>query len=383
MGEFGVLGFHVLGPVQMSIDGTAVSLGTTKPRVLLAMLIINRNRPVAVESLITAAWEDSPPPKPNVSVHTYISELRRVVKQSGRDPKEVLARAAPGYRLGIAEQQCDIGRFQAGQAAGVKALAAGRFQEAARLLGAALAQWKGPVLADLRDYEFARVFAVAVDRDRLTTAAAWAEAEIACGRADAVLDELDELTTEHPYEEPVWAQLITALYVTERQADALAACRRLRAILVDDLGIDPGPRICDLEELILRQQPLDIEHVATSDALDTLTLISQSSSGSVRPLTPLLRDSMTGESHRLSGLSRIGRDRDNDIVLVDRDVSRRHGAIVDTGASYLIVDTHSRNGIQLDGVRVKTSAALTDGAHIGIGDHQFVFEIRAAQEVRV
>ena len=375
-----VLGFNVLGSLQMTIDGSPVKLSTPKPRALLAMLIINRNRPVASEALMTAMWEDSPPPKADASLHGYIAELRKTLKDAGLDPKAVLPRVAPGYQLSLADDQCDIGRFQAKQAAGLQAAAEGSFQRAGELLASALNEWKGTVLADLSDYEFARVFGVAVERDRLVTVAAWAEAEIVCDRAHAVLNELEALTVEHPYEEPLWAQLITALYVTDRQAAALEACRRLRKILDDDLGIEPGQRIRELEERILRQEPLDINRAAKIAALDTLTVISQSSAGSIERVTASLRDVGTGRRHHLtSGMTRIGRDDDNDIVLADREISRHHGVIVDTRASYLIVDLHSRNGIHVDGERVKTNAMLTDGALVRIGGYELAFEIRAGR----
>ena len=209
----------------------------------------------------------------------------------------------------------------------------------------------------------------------------WAEAEIACGQAHSVLAELETLLGEYPYEEPLWAQLITALYVTDRQTEALAACARLRKILADDHGVDPGPRIGDLQARILHQQPLDVQHAAKVAAIDTLTLISQSSGTSAGPVSATLVDTSTGARHPLTaGVTKIGRLADNDIVLADVDVSRHHAAIVDTRASYLIVDMHSRNGVQVDGERIKPSALLSDGSAIAIGKHRFTFQIQAQQE---
>ncbi|HTQ17102.1 BTAD domain-containing putative transcriptional regulator [Mycobacterium sp.] len=372
------LGFNVLGALQMTVGGKPVTLGTPKQKAILASLIINRNHPVASDRLISDAWEDRPPDKPDGSLHTYIAELRKLLKEAGLDDKTVLARKPPGYQLALAEDQCDIGRFQAKSAAGVRALNEGRFQQGRLFLVAALSEWKGAVLADLRDLQFAQVFGTALGRDYLTTLEKWAEAEIACGRASVVLSRLEELVTEHQYEEPLWAQLITALYVTERQTDALAACRRLRKILRDDQGADPIPRIQQLEERILRQEPLDAQEAAKLSALQTLTVITQSSGGSAWPVTAYLRDARTGQSHALSsGLTNIGRLDDNDIMLADVEISRRHAAIVDTRASYLIVDLRSRNGVQVDGERIKTSALLADGSAIRIGGYEFVFDIRA------
>jgi SARP family transcriptional regulator, regulator of embCAB operon len=375
------LGFHVLGPLQMTVDAAPARLGTPKQKALLAMLVINRNRPVDIDALITAAWEDWPPPRVIASLHAYIAELRKLVADAGLDAKQVLATVAPGYQLNLAEDQCDIGRFQAAHTAGVQAAAAGRFEQARRHLSAALAEWKGPVLADLRELRFAQAFAKALERDRVIATVAWAEAEIACGQAETVLADLEALTAEHPYEEPLWAQLITALYLSGRQADALAACRRLGKILDDDHGLDPGPQIRELEGRILRQEPLDVHEAAMSAAVETVTVTSHPSwAESVAPPDVSLHETTTEQRYRLhSAVTRIGRLDDNDIVLPDTKVSRHHAVIVDTGANYLIVDHHSANGVYVDGARIKTSALLTDDARIGIGGYEFVFHIQAQE----
>src|SRR5436190_11540576 len=105
------LEFGVLGPLEMTIDGALVSLGTPKQRAVLAMLVINRNRPVGVDSLITALWEEWPPSGARASIHSYVSNLRKLVSGAGVDARLVLAAAPPGYRLTIPENTCDLGRF--------------------------------------------------------------------------------------------------------------------------------------------------------------------------------------------------------------------------------------------------------------------------------
>lgn len=121
------------------------------------------------------------------------------------------------------------------------AAAAGKFEQASQHLSRALAQWRGPVLDDLRDFQFVDAFATALVEDKILAHTAKAEAEIACGRAAAVITELEALTAEHPYREPLWTQLITAYYLTDRQSDALGAYRRVKTTLAEDLSIDPGP----------------------------------------------------------------------------------------------------------------------------------------------
>lgn len=101
-----------------------------------------------------------------------------------------------------------------------------------------------------------------------------AEAEIACGRADAVIVRLEALAAEHPFREPLWAQMITAYYVAERQSDALDAYRRLKANLAENLGIDPGPTVRALHERILRQEPLDTKRTAQTTAMNSVVDLS-------------------------------------------------------------------------------------------------------------
>jgi SARP family transcriptional regulator, regulator of embCAB operon len=374
------LGFSVLGPLMMTVDGAHVPLGTPKQRAVLAMLVINRNRSVGIEALITAAWEQWPPAEARASLHSYVSNLRRVLTKAGVDPRTVLVSAPPGYRLNVAERACDIGRFILEKNAGVQAAAAGKFEEASRYLSSALAEWRGPVLEDLRDFQFVDAFAAALIEDKVLAHTALAEAEIACGRGYAVIGELEALTAEHPYREPLWAQLITAYYLAERQSDALDAYRRLKDTLAEDLGIDPGPTVQALHQRILRQEPLDVKQSAKATAVDTVVSISQRTAVTAQTAIACLRD-WSGRAHPLaSAATRIGRLSDNDIVLEDTSVSRHHAVIIDTGTSFVITDLRSANGVYVDDQRVRGSTSLLNGDRIRICDHEFTFEIHPRDE---
>ena len=372
------LGFGVLGPLLMTSHGVRVPVGAPKQRAVLAMLLINRNRPVSVESLINAVWDEDPVPAARTSIQAHVSNLRRLLRDAGVDPYQVLASAPPGYQLSVADADCDLGRFMVAKAAGTQAAAAGRFEDASNHLSLALAEWRGPVLDDLRGFAFVDAFATALMEEKVAAHTARAEAEIACGRAGAVIGELEVLTAEHPYREPLWAQLITAYYVTERQSDALGAYRRLKRALAEGLGIDPGPTVSALHERILRQEPLGLKRAA----LTTLKrgVYQQEPTTEGTPVTgsvaARLRD-QTGREHRLTGaITRIGRFTDNDIVLDDSDVSRHHAVITDTGTGFVMTDLRSTNGVEVQGQRIRGSAALADGDRICIGGHHFTFEIR-------
>jgi SARP family transcriptional regulator, regulator of embCAB operon len=369
------LRFGVLGPLQMNTDDTDMPLGAAKRRAVLAVLLINRNRSVPIDALIDAVWQQDPPPEARGSLHAHVSRLRGLMGGAGVDAAAVLVRAQSGYRLNVPDEACDFGRFAGGQKAGIHAAAAGRFEQASRLLSAALAEWRGPVLEDLRDFAFVDAFAAALTEDKLVALTLRAEAEIACGRTHTIIGELEALAAEQPYREPLWAQLITAYYLTERQYDALDAYGRLKRTLADDLGIDPGPTLRDLHRRILRQEPLDVEHAARVTAKRAVATLRRPTDVSGTSAIAQLRDS-AGVGYPLRGtVTRIGRLPDNNVVLDDDTVSRYHAVIVDTGNSCVITDLQSANGVEVAGERVRGSATLADGDRICICGHEFIFEV--------
>ncbi|ULE32079.1 BTAD domain-containing putative transcriptional regulator [Mycobacterium sp. IDR2000157661] len=370
--------FGVLGPLQLSVDSTPMRLGTPKQRVMLAMLLINRNRPVGVDALITAAWEQRPPPGARATIHSYISNLRKLLHNAGVDSRVVLASAPPGYQLSVPDDQLDLGRFITEKSAGAHAAAAGRFDEASRHFSAALQQWRGPVLDDLRDYEFVNAFAAALTEDKVAMHRARAEAEIACGRAQTVIGELETLTGEFPYREPLWEQLITAYYLLGRQADALDAFRRVKTTLADDLGVDPNPRLRELNARILRQEDLGAKKAAKRTATATVVQLGQRTTVTSPSAAAHLRDS-SGRCFPLHGAAtRIGRSDDNDVVLDDVRVSRHHAIVIDTGSSFVVTDLRSANGVKVGRERIHASAMLADGDCIHISDHEFTFKLGPA-----
>jgi DNA-binding SARP family transcriptional activator len=370
------LDFEVLGPLQMLADGRPVPLGAPKQRAVLAMLVLNRNRPVSVDALIDAVWEQEPVPAARTSIHSYVSRLRGLIGSAGVDANQVLASAAPGYQLSVDDRDCDLGRFIAEKNAGVHASAAGRFEDASKHLSAALAEWRGPVLDDLHEFVFVGTFATALDEVRVVAHTAFAEAEIACGRADALIPRLEMLSAQHPFRERLWAQLITAYYVVERQSDALDAFRRLKTNLAENLGIDPGPTVSALHERILRQQPLNAVRTSKTTAQHVVDLSPATGTLVNRAATAELR-AHDGQRFRLDGSTRIGRLPDNDIVLDDENVSRYHAVVIETDGSFVISDLRSTNGVLVHGRRIRGSAALADGDHIRIAGHEFTFEIGA------
>ena len=366
--------FVLLGPFHVAVDRTVVPLGTPKQRAVLAVLVLGRNRPMPTEALIDAVWGENAPAEARASLHAYISNLRRLLRTAGVDDRRFLEKASGGYRVHVDEQDVDLGRFIAARGTGLEAAAQGRFEDASAHLGDALAQWQGDFLADLRGFPFVQSFEVALSEDRISAHTVRAQAEIACGRAESVIGELEELVARHPYREPLWAQLMTAYYLAQRQSDALDSYRRVKDVLADELGIDPAPELRDLHAVILRQAPLNVGPSIRKTAADTMVatvnrLMSVTPGGTARLRTP------SGQTYPLTDVvTRIGRHSGNDIVLGDPRVSRQHAVIIGSGTGYVIMDAGSANGISLRGGRIQGSAELSDGDRLVIGDGEFVFE---------
>ncbi len=371
--------FGVLGPLQMSVGGALVPLGTPKQRAVLAVLVVNANRPVDIDTLIGAAWNQRPPSGARATLHAYISNLRRLMSSAGID-RSLLASAPPGYRLAVGQNQYDLGRFRAKKDAGLHAAAGAQFEQASRQMADALAQWRGPFLADLRDFQFVETLATAFEEERVVAHTAHVEAQIACGRPAAVIIELETLIAEHPYREPLWAQLMTAYYLAGRQSDALDAYLRLKTRLAEDLGIDPGLELRELYEQVLRQEPVDVRKAAQAHAEDTIVsavALKGNATTIRRPDAAALRGA-DGRRYVLAGTAtRIGRSPDNDIVLSDIKVSRHHAVITYTGTKLVITDLGSANGVRVRGRRIDPSAELFGGDRVRIGDQEFTLEAEA------
>ncbi|MFI6171504.1 BTAD domain-containing putative transcriptional regulator [Nocardia sp. NPDC051052] len=367
------LDVRVLGPVRLLVGGEPVAVGGPKPRALLAALTVNRRRAVSSAALADMVWNEDPPDSYAASLQVFVSNIRKALRNSGVDPATVLRTESSGYRLEVAETACDLGRFEATREAGSRAAALGDHAGAAQLYGAALREWTGRALADLTGLQFADGFATAMDEERLAVASARIDAEIALGRASSVIGELVSMTGEHPLREPLWGQLITALYLSGRQADALDACRRVRAVLADELGIDPGPALIELEHRVLRQEPLGAaEHRQVERMAAAMTETVTEAPSTVRSGQLRMPDGRVVAIAQ--GGLRIGRMTDNDLVLDDPKASRYHAHIMPSRAGLLIKDLHSANGVYVNDDPIENGALLADGDEIRIGATMLTFQ---------
>ncbi len=255
--ETGSIEFGILGPLEVSRAGRSVTLGGPRQRAVLALLLLEANRVVSMDRLAEEVWAGHPPDGWPTTLQTYLFHLRRALEPDrprGGDPAVLVTRDR-GYLLHVDRAYVDSAVFEDGFTAGRAALDAGRYAEAAQTLRRALGLWRGPVLADLADYAFTRPEAARLRELRLAALEVRIDADLALGRHDALTAELDGLVREHSLRERLHGQLMLALYRSGRQADALAAYRRARDLLADELGIDPGEPLARLHAAMLGHDP--------------------------------------------------------------------------------------------------------------------------------
>jgi DNA-binding SARP family transcriptional activator/tetratricopeptide (TPR) repeat protein len=227
--------FWILGPLEVVSGGQPLDPGGTKQRALLAVLLLHANSVVSTDRLIDALWEDDPPESAHKALQVHVSGLRKLL---GRERVQT---KAPGYLLRVHQGELDLDRFR-------------ELQEGGRA-AEALSLWRGPPLGDFAHQRFAEAEIARLEELRLACVEARIEQDLEAGRHVASIGELEALVKEHPLRESLRAQLMLALYRCGRQADALDAYQQARAALVEELGIEPGRALRELQQAILNQDP--------------------------------------------------------------------------------------------------------------------------------
>lgn len=245
--------FAILGPIEVSDrSGATLALGKRMERALLAMLLLHPDRVVSTEALIDALWPHGAPARPEASLHSAVARLRRSLepdRAAGQPPRR-LVHAPPGYRLVLGDDELDARRFEGLLAEGRRARAAGDPRRAQTSLRGALAEWRGPALAEFAFDPFAESEAARLEQLRLGAIEDRIAADLALG-ATGLVPELEQHVAAHPLRERLWEHLLIALYRDGRAPDALRRAQELRAQLAE-LGLDPSPRLAELEGAILR-----------------------------------------------------------------------------------------------------------------------------------
>ena len=314
--------FRILGPLE-AVDGDrALPLGGGRPRALLALLLTRANQVVSTDLLIDELWGARPPKQALNTIQYYVSQLRRTL---GAD--RIVTRP-PGYLIRVEPDELDLARFER--------LAA---RDDAESLREALSLWRGPALADLASESFAREEAARLEELRLAVQERRIDADLEDGRSAELVAELEPLIAQHPLRERLRGQLMLALYRSGRQADALAAYQQARSTLVDELGIEPGPALQELERAMLRQDPsLDLARelptpersilvaVRAEGSLDALVALGEPLA-QARPARELILARLTNASEMTVAAALLNDRRE---LLTSRGVAARTAAFTST-----------------------------------------------------
>jgi DNA-binding SARP family transcriptional activator len=244
---------RLLGPLELRDERSAIPLGPACRRALLARLLLDANRTVAVGRLVDDLWGEAAPASAVKMIQIHVSGLRKLL------PAGMVVTRAPGYAVEIEPEALDLARFERLCRDGRAALAAGFAARASSRLREALELWRGPALAEFGE-PFAAIESLRLEELRLACVEDRIDADLALGGHAVLVGELEALVAQHPLRERLRGRLVLALYRSGRQAEALARCRELRRMLADELGIEPCPALRELELRMLRQDPaLDVE----------------------------------------------------------------------------------------------------------------------------
>jgi DNA-binding SARP family transcriptional activator len=253
--------FRILGPLVVSDDErSSVELGGARARALLAILLLRRNTVVSPDILIEELYGGQAPPTAAKSLQVHVSRLRSALR-----PENRLHTRPGGYVLELAPDELDADRAARLLAKGRQARGTGDLDAAATVLDSALGLWRGPPLADVAYDGFAQDEIARLEELRLECLEERLETDLERGRHTEVVGELERVVAEHPFRDRLRGQLMLALYRCGRQADALAVYQDGRRALLDELGLEPGRALQELERAILNQDPqLDAPTGATT-----------------------------------------------------------------------------------------------------------------------
>jgi SARP family transcriptional regulator, regulator of embCAB operon len=359
--------FGVLGPLRVELGGVPARVGGVKPRLVLAMLLLTADRVVSVDRLIAGLWEEDPPEGAVNTLQVYISQLRRLLIKTDAD----LLTEPPGYRLCVRPDQLDLLQFEDLTATAREHAGTGDADRAVGLLDEALALWRGAPLDDLGPGSFAdnartflteRRLGVVDDRLRLL---------LGLRRYREVVEDAEAVVADFPLRESVWEKLMVALYRAGRPADALARYRDCRRLLLEELGVEPMPRLRALEQQILNHdRRLDPGPRTDALVIPTGRPGVGNVTGTATQLRPRRLDAALtlpdGQTIPLAEDTVLGRHASCDVVLPDPAVSRRHAEIRLTNGRHVLLDLSSANGTWVAGKPVMQHL-LEDGDTFELG----------------
>ena len=247
--------YEILGPLHITGPAGSSSLTSRKAETLLGLLLIRADQVVTMEQLIGEIWADSPPGRAVASVHVYISQLRKFLRQAGAASDPIVTRPS-GYLLRTNGALLDVHAFANQSRLGREYAKEHRYEQAANSFNAALALWRGPLLEGSPGGPIISGFATWLDETRAECLERLMDVELGLGRHREAVGRLYSLATEYPTREAFHRQLMLALYRCGRQADALKAFQTVRSTLIDELGLEPGIDLQKIQVAILKADPV-------------------------------------------------------------------------------------------------------------------------------
>jgi DNA-binding SARP family transcriptional activator len=246
---------QLLGPFAATLSQRDVAPSAAKQRQILALLALNAGRVVTVSTLAEERWGDCPPRRSATALQTYVLHLRNRLAAAGPGGREFLGTRHSGYLLDASCCATDVEEFGRLARLGREAAEAGDHRATSELLGCALALWRGPALVDVPAGRVLELEAASLEATRLGVLERRIEADLGLRRHADLVGELTLLAARNPMNENFCGLLMTALYRSGHAGRALEAFRRLRAVLRGELGLEPGPRLQQLQQAILCGDP--------------------------------------------------------------------------------------------------------------------------------
>ena len=291
--------YRILGPLEALRAGRPLDLGSPKQRAVLAALVLEAGRVVPTGRLVEQVWGDEPPANVAASLQAYVSNLRRILRED--TATSPIVRQLPGYRLDLTGADVDLEHFLARAEAARAAVQSGAWVAAVRAADDALGLWRGELLADLRDEEWVRLAAVGVAERRTACVEDLVTGLLGAGRTTAALGQARRLYDEQPLRERACWLFLLALYRDGRTSEALTAYRGHAQRLDEELGLEPGPALRDLQGAMLRQDDDLARWPATSTAA-TPSVVDPAPAGAPGPLAATDRRStgLVGRTDQLA-----------------------------------------------------------------------------------
>jgi DNA-binding SARP family transcriptional activator len=314
--------FRILGPLEVVEEGRRLALGGPRQRALLAILLTRANEVVSNDRLIDELWGAQPPRAGTNALQYHVSQLRKTLGRS-----DAIVTREPGYLIQVAPHELDLLRFEQL----VEEARWASADKAARLLRDALSLWRGQALADLASEPIAQAEILRLEELRLAALELRIETDLALGRHRELVGELEVLVLEHPLRERPRAQLMLALYRSGRQAEALDIYREGRRLLVDELGIEPGLELQELEKAILRHDPglSSPGPAATAPARRSAIVVVTGDADELDELLSIA-EPLARQPRRELILTRLLRER-NDVARATAELAETRSALADRG----------------------------------------------------